>query len=406
MRVIVVGSSVAGVCACGALRTSGFDGDVVLLGGEDCPPYDRPPLSKQLLLGAVTPADIALPDGARLQELAVERRAGTVATGLDLAAREVVLAGGARLAYDGLILATGSNARRLPDQPPAAGIHVLRTLDDAIGLKRDFAVARHVVVIGAGFIGLEVASSARALGIDVTILETGPSPMARVFPADIGEWFTELHAGFGVSIRCRAAVTGFEIARGRVVAVRLADGDSVAADVVVVGIGAVPATDWLRGSGLTLDDGVVCDAALRAAAGVYAAGDVARWEHPLFGPVRVEHWTTARDHARTAAWNLTAELDGRPGDVRVAAEVPYFWSDQHNTKIQMTGWSAGHDRMHALRGNQRRAVLFGRDGVLVGAMTWNWAALVGRQRRAVDARAPWDEAIAAVADFAPEGESW
>jgi NADPH-dependent 2,4-dienoyl-CoA reductase/sulfur reductase-like enzyme len=395
VRVVVVGAAVAGVAACAGLRAAGYAGEVVLVGDERHAPYDRPPLSKQVLCGTMGQADIGLPVAARLDELGVVHRAGCRATGLDLRARELELDGAERLPFDGVVIATGSAARRLPGQPEAGGLHVLRTLDDALALRAELARARHVAVIGAGFIGLEVASSARSLDARATVLEAAPSPMARIFGPELGRRFAELHAEHGVEVRCGVAVERVRVQDGRVTGVEVATGPAVEADVVVVGIGAAPATGWLEGSGLALADGVVCDARLRAAAGVYAAGDVARWDHPRFGPIRVEHWTTAGDHARTAAWNLAAELAGRPERARVAGEIPYFWSDQHGVKIQMAGWVQGYDDVHEVESGRRWAVLFGRGGALVGAMTWGWPAFLARQRRAIAAGTPWPAAVEA-----------
>lgn len=397
MRVVVVGASVAGVAASAELRAAGYAGQVVLVGAEPHAPYDRPPLSKQLLCGALAPADIGLPDALRLQELRVTHRAPCVATGLDLDAREVRLDAGERLGFDGLVIATGSQARRLPGQPDAEGLHVLRTLDDAVRLRAAVAAARHVVVVGAGFIGLEVASSVRSLGVGATVLEAAPAPLARVLGPEVGGWFADLHAEHGVDVRCGVAIEGFRVERGRVTGVELRGAPPLPADAVVVGVGAAPATGWLASSGLRLEDGVVCDHGLKAADGVYAAGDVARWRHPRFGSIRVEHWTTARDHARTAAWNLAADLGGRPSERRVASEIPYFWTDQHGVKIQMAGWVEGYDAVHELRAGGRRAALFGKAGALVGALTWGWPALLARQRRAIAAGTAWDTVTQAAA---------
>jgi NADPH-dependent 2,4-dienoyl-CoA reductase/sulfur reductase-like enzyme len=362
LRAIIVGASVTGTRASVLLREAGFDGEIVLIGGERHVPYDRARLSKQLLVGAAGRGDIALPDASKLAALGISLRLGTSATALDLDARQLAI-GDESLAYDGLIIATGAVAAALPNQPVACGVHVLRTLDDALALQREIAAALHVVLAGAGFIGLEVASAATALGVPVTIVELARTPLARILPGELGSWFPELHRGHGVDVRCGTAGAGFELARGRVAGLALGDGSVLATDLVVVGVGAKPATGWLEDSGLTIEDGVVCDRSLRAADRVYAAGDIARWPHPLFGFIRVERWTTAIDHAWITATNLAAELvGGSPGTV--AGEIPDFWSDQHDVKVQMAGWTAGLQRRLRIIGwpSPRRSIQTWRRG--------------------------------------------
>lgn len=390
-RALVVGASVAGVAAAVGLRDAGFEGEIVLIGDEPHAPYDRPPLSKQLLRGATEHERIGLPAAARLEELGIEHRHSTAAVGLDLGARELELAGGERLCFDGLVIATGSTPRRLPGQPDAEGIHLLRTVDDALALREALRQARRVGVVGAGFIGLEVASEARGLGVEATVVDLAPHPLARVFGPEVGERVRRLHEENGVELRLGAPIEGIAIEGGRVRGLELPDG-LVETDVVVVGIGAEPATGWLAGCGLECADGVVCDAALRAAPGVYAAGDVARWQHPIFGSIRVEHWTTAGEHARVAAANLAAELRGS-GERRVADAVPYFWSDQHGVKIQLAGWVGEHDQLLELEGGGKLAVLFGNRGRLVGALAYDWPAFIAKQRRAIAAGTTWSEGV-------------
>lgn len=392
-RALVVGASVAGVAAAVGLRDAGFGGEIVLLGDERHPPYDRPPLSKQLLRGATELEAIGLPAAARLEELGIEHRHSTTATGLDLAARELELEGGERLGFDGLLLATGSAPRRLPGQPQVEGIYTLRTADDALGLRAALTGCDRVAIVGAGFIGLEVASEARGLGVEATVVDLAPHPLARVFGPEVGERVRRLHEEHGVEVRCGAAIDGIAVAGGRVAGIEL-PGETIAADVVVIGIGAAPATGWLAGSGLEIGDGVVCDAGLQAAPGVYAAGDVARWEHPVFGSIRVEHWTTAGEHARVAAANLAAELNGE-GERRVADSIPYFWSDQHGVKIQLAGWIGAHDEVLELEGGGKVATLFGNEGMLVGALAYDWPAFVAKQRRAIGAGTSWSDGVEA-----------
>ncbi|HJQ04628.1 MAG TPA: FAD-dependent oxidoreductase [Nocardioides sp.] len=401
-RVVVVGASVAGVAAATGVRAAGFDGEIVLVGEEPHAPYDRPPLSKQLLCGAADVADIGLAAARALPSASVDQRLGRRATALDVQRRVLELDGHEELPYDGLVVATGSAARDLPGLTSGGGVHVLRTLDDAVALREDLGGAGHVVVVGAGFIGLEVACSARSLGLTVTVVEGAPAPLARVLGADIGARFTTLHRSHGVDVRCGVGVAGVRTEDGRVTAVELDDGTSVPADVVVVGVGAEPATAWLETSGLELSDGLVCDELLRAGPGVYAAGDVARWDNPLFGAIRVEHWMTATEHARAAARNLLAELDGEAGSAEPVSLVPYFWSDQYGIKVQMAGWAQGYDEViDANLDGPSNGVLLGRGGRLVAALGWSAPAFVARQKRLIAERTPLAEAVASLRELAP-----
>jgi len=334
-RVVVVGGSLAGLRACETLRSSGYTGTIALVSAEDCRPYDRPPLSKQLLAGAWEADRISLRRDDAFDALGLDEHFGVPAAGVDLDARSIVLADGDELPYDGLIIATGAHPRRLPGQPDAPHIHELRTLDDALRLRdaigRDDA---QVVVIGAGFIGLEVAATARRAGATVTVLEGAPAPLIRGAGAELGAALAAIHPAEGVDIRCGVAVGGIEAG-----GVRLADGSLVAATAVVVGIGVVPATGWLDGSGLDLRDGVVTAPTLSTRApGVFAAGDLVRWVNPRFEEeMRVEHWTNAAEQGALAARNLLAESSG--GELVAYAAVPFVWSDQYRHRIQFLGRS-------------------------------------------------------------------
>ncbi|WP_326565280.1 FAD-dependent oxidoreductase [Amycolatopsis rhabdoformis] len=391
MRIVIAGGGLAGVSVCRELRARGFGGEVVLLDREAGLPYDRPPLSKQLLKGTAEPEDILLPDAARLAEYEVDHRAGVTVSGLG--DRVVALADGAEVPFDGLVIATGAAARRVPGQPDVAGIHPLRTLADALALRGHLATARDLVVIGGGFIGLEVAAAAVGQGVATTVVERDEVPLAHAIGPVAGGWMTDLHRDHGVRFACGTEVSGFTVTDGRVRGVDLADGEHLPADVVVVGVGAAPVTGWL-GDAVPVADGVVCDAGLRAAPRIYAAGDVARWQHPRFGSIRAEHWTTAVDHARTVATNLLAELEtGVPGG-KEAAEVPYFWTDQYDTKLQLAGWAGGHDRREVVEDG--RALLYGRGNRLVAALALNRPAFVARHRRAIAAGVSWREATEAV----------
>jgi NADPH-dependent 2,4-dienoyl-CoA reductase/sulfur reductase-like enzyme len=390
--VVVVGASLAGLRGAEALRRQGHTGRLVLLGDEPHAPYDRPPLSKEVLRGDREPDAIALAKPQSLSDLAIELRTGTRATALDLAARRVVLEGGEAIGFDGLLVATGARARPLPGAPALPGVFTLRTLDDCLAIRAALAGSPRVVVVGAGFIGAEVAASCRARGLSVTILEALPSPMARVLNPEVGAVCAAIHRDHGVDVRLGTGVAAIE-GGARVERVRLQDGSCVDADVVVVGIGAVPDTDWLAGSGLRLDDGVVCDARCAAAPGVVAAGDVARWLHPVYGEhVRIEHWTNAVEMSEAAAARLL-HGDAAPP----FAPVPFVWSDQYDVKVQATGRIRPGDDMvvaHGTLAERRFVALFGSHGRLQGALAMNRVRQLIGYRRMLRENASWEEAVA------------
>jgi NADPH-dependent 2,4-dienoyl-CoA reductase/sulfur reductase-like enzyme len=378
--VVVVGASLAGLRALQALRRLGYDGRLVAIGEEELPPYDRPPLSKEVLAGKwdAERTQLLRPED---EALGVDWRLGARAEALDLAGKSVVLAGGERVAFDGLVIATGAYARRLPGTPPLEGIHLLRTLPDSLALRAELDRSPRVAVIGAGFIGMEVAATCRGRGLAVSVIEALAAPLERGLGAELGAWVGEIHREQGVELRLGAKVARFLGAR-RVEALELADGTRVPADVVVVGIGAAPATEWLAGSGLELADGVVCDAACRAprAPFVVAAGDVARWPNRLFGgTMRVEHWTNASEQADHAAAALLAGEGG--GDP--FAPVPFVWSDQYDKKIQVAGRIEDADETRVVDGSlaeRRFVMLFGRGGRLRGVLGINRPRLVMKYR--------------------------
>ena len=388
-RISIVGASLAGYRAAQTLRREGFDGTITVIGAELFRPYDRPPLSKGFLSGALQVRDVSLERG---DDLDIEWRLGEVARGLDVATLTVDL-GGEPHHSDGVILACGATPRMLPGEWPS-GVHVLRTLDDARRLRHDLqAGPRSVVVIGAGFIGSEVTATARSMGLEVTIVEALPLPMARALPPVIGQLCADLHRDHGVELRLGVGVDGLSAGSdGRVDGVRLADGTTVEADVVVVGIGVVPNTAWLEGSGLTIDNGVVCDETTLAAPGVVAAGDVARWPNPMFGEMmRVEHWDNATAMGQHAARRLLAG-DG-PGEA--FAPVPYFWSDQYDHKLQLVGRAAPDDVVELVDGSydERRFVaIIGRGGRLVGAIGMNRPPAVMRWSARIATGMSWDDA--------------
>ncbi len=374
-NIVIVGASLAGMQAAQTLRRSDYEGALVVIGDEPHYPYDRPPLSKQYLAGEWDDEKLRLRAAADPAELGIDWRLNTAATSLDLSASVVGLDDGSEVSFDGLIIATGASPRSLPGVE-LDGVHVLRTLDDAKNLRHHFdAKPNRVCVIGAGFIGAEVAATARERDLDVTLIEGASAPMARVLDTAAGMAIADLHRTHGVDVRLGTGVSS--IGEG---VVALSDGTVVEADAVVVGIGVQPATDWLEGSGLELDNGVVCDATCLAAPGVAAAGDVARWPNQRFGGAltRVEQWDNAVDQGAYVAKRLLADPDDQPAPF---APVPWFWSDQYDRKIQLAGVPTEQaDVVHGTIKEQRFVQLYLDDGEFVGALAWN------RPRQAIMAR--------------------
>ncbi|WP_141580122.1 NAD(P)/FAD-dependent oxidoreductase [Actinomadura sp. WMMA1423] len=382
--VVIVGASVGGVRTARALRSSGHAGEIVLVGAEDHLPYDRPPLSKAFLAGAATRRDLTLLDEEAADEAGIRLELGTPAIGVDLAGRAVELADGRRLAFDELVVATGARPRPSPWGAPP-GLHVLRTLDDAVALREDLRYGGPLVVIGAGFVGTEVAATATSAGLaDVTLVGPARAPLGRVLSPAVARHFARLHADRGVSTRFGAAVTGVEAVDGGLV-VGLDDGSRLPAATVVVGIGAVPNDEWVRGSGLTIADGVVCDRYSRArgAPNVHAVGDVARWFHPRRSRlVRAEHWTNAIEQADRVAHNIT-----HPNDLQAYDPVEYAWTDQYDRRIQLvgrTGGSLDHVTLQGVGPDHGFAVLYADSaGEFAGAVAVNWPRAVIACRRAL-----------------------
>ena len=394
--VVIVGGSLAGLRAAESLRTGGYEGDITIVGDEPHLPYDRPPLSKRVLSGEWEPERIMLRKVDDMGSIDVQWRTGTRAVSVDLDDRAVHVDDGGRLRYDGLVIATGAVPRRIPGQDEHDHVVVLRTLDDAIDLRDRIASGdRRVVVIGAGFIGLEVAATARQLGNDVLVLEGAPAPLMRGLGAEMGAAVSSVHADRGVEIRCDVKVEG--LAPG---AVLIDGGWHERADVVVVGVGVVPATSWLQGSGLRLDDGVVCRSDLNAGHPlVYAAGDVARWPNPLFDEeMRVEHWTNAAEQGAHAASNLLAESLGEA--TAPYAPVPFFWSEQYDRRIQFLGRASADDEVRIVAGSvdeRKFAALYGREGRLRGVLGLNMPRHVMPFRNHLLDRISWDDALAVAA---------
>ncbi|MDO0938450.1 FAD-dependent oxidoreductase [Streptomyces sp. DG2A-72] len=377
--VAVVGASLAGLSAARSLRKQGYGGRLVVIGDEPHRPYDRPPLSKEFLAGTVGEAELVLEMDD--EDLGAEWLLGVRATGLDRTERAVRLAGGREIRADGIVVATGAAARTLPGSEGLAGVHVLRTLDDARALREELAGGGRLVVIGGGFVGAEVASTAYTLGLDVTVVEAAPTPLAGPLGETMGAIVSALHADHGVRLLCGVGVKGLSGER-RVDAVLLEDGRSVPADIVVVGVGARPCVEWLEGSGVELDNGVKCGADGRTSlAGVVAVGDCANWYDPRLGAHRrVEHWTGARERPDAAVAALLAGGALEPGVPR----PPYFWSDQYGVKIQFAGHAAGADSVTVEEGavdDRNVLAVYRRAGVPVAVLGMNQPRLFMRWRK-------------------------
>ena len=367
-RVVIVGASVAGLTAAEVLRRDGFKGDLTLIGDETHPPYDRPPLSKQVLRGAWEPHRVHLRDDQALEKLGARWRLGVRATGLDLDGRRLTTSDGDEVEYDGLVIATGVTPRRLPCGHEMSGVHLLRTIDDATSIRGALASDPVVVVIGAGFLGAEVAAVVREMDIDVTVVDPLDAPMVRQFGREIGGIFADLHRARGVRLMLAAEVAGLTEFNDRVSGVRLGSGVELRADLVVVAIGARPNVDWLTQSGLSLTNGIDCDASGLAAPGVVAAGDVANWYSPRLGSrLRVEHRMNATEQGATAARTLL-------GIRRAVEPVHFFWTDQYDVRVQAYGMPTDDAELEMVAGEPgtgKFAATYSRDGTVVGVVAWN-----------------------------------
>jgi phthalate 3,4-dioxygenase ferredoxin reductase subunit len=387
--VVIVGSSVGGVRAARTLRAEGYQGRVTLVGQEAELPYDRPPLSKQVLTGAWPAERAGLLTAQAAADAGIELRLGAPARALDSQARLVRLVDGESLPYDDLVIATGASARPSPWRPPS-GVYELRTLADCLALRKRFADGGTVVMIGGGFIGAEGAAAARAAGCEVTVVDPVPVPMERAVGPVVGTLLAGLHQRHGVRTRFGVGVQAVSGHAGDLT-VGLSDASTLRAETVVVGIGAIPNDRWLHGSGLLIDDGVVCDAYLAAAGAehVFAVGDVARWPHPELGAlVRSEHWTNAADQARYVARNIA-----RPGAREPFASSDYVWSDQYDWKVQLAGHRARAVTERVIgtpEADRPQVTVLYADagGRLCAAVCLNWPKAFVQCRRLLDERAP------------------
>jgi NADPH-dependent 2,4-dienoyl-CoA reductase/sulfur reductase-like enzyme len=390
-HVVVVGGGLGGVRTVDGLRQEGFEGKITLVCAEARPPYDRPPLSKDVLAGKRAPESISLWPLPSVPEGDVDLLLGSAASGLDLDRRRVVLVDGTELDFDGLVLATGAEARTLPHLDGRPHVHTLRTLDDALRLKDELRPGRHITVIGAGFIGSEVAATARAAGCEVTLVELDATPLAQAVGPELGGVLMDVHRENGIELRLGttvASIDGDESLR-----LTLADETELETDAVVIGIGVVPNVSWLEDAALGIENGVVCSADLSAGPeGVYAIGDLANWPNELFGSrMRVEHWMNTFEQARHAARNLVR------GTADPFRGSNYVWSDQHGLRIQFAGVRSGEVEIVDGSIDERRFLAWYRTGDrLVGAFAIGSPRLLMHSKKLIEEASSWDDAAAAL----------
>lgn len=393
-RIVVAGSGLAGLRAAETLRRCGFDGSLVMIGAEAGMPYDRPPLSKEILKGTKALSDTLLCEQGHFDELKIELQLGTRCLDIDANAKRIQTEVG-WIDFDGCVIATGAAPRRLRSMGQLEGVYVLRTADDARLIASVIDQGPRAVVVGAGFIGAEVAASLKTRGLDVTVVEALPAPLAGILGPELAQICTGLHHDHGTKLLCGVGVERIE-GSGRVERVVLTDGSMLEADLVIVGIGAAPNVDWLMQSTLDVSDGVVCDATLHAGhPAIVACGDVAQWPNYLFRKsMRCEHWTNAVEQAIVAARNLLAGPDAS-ATFRSAA---YFWSEQYGMRLQSIGYIAGlPGELVAGSVDERRFIMCFRDSDrLAGAFAMNSPRLVMKAKALFEREAPWDEAIAAL----------
>ncbi len=379
--IVIVGGGLAATRTAEQLRRAEYAGPITIVSDEDHLPYDRPPLSKEVLRAETD--DVFLKPAEFYDENDITVRLGAGATRLDTAAQTVTLSDGEVIGYDELVIATGLQPKRISSLPDLEGIRVLRTFDESMAMREHAGSASRAVVIGAGFIGCEVAASLRKLGVEVTLVEPQPTPLASVLGEQIGALVARLHRAEGVDVRCGIGVSSVTGTK-HVEKVVLSDGAELDADLVVVGIGSRPSTDWLEGSGIAVDNGVVCDHAGRASVPkVWAIGDVASWRHDSGHQVRVEHWSNVAEQARVLVPTMLGV------DVAATVTVPYFWSDQYDVKIQCLGEPEADDVVHVVEDDGRKFLAYyERDGVVVGVVGGGMPGKVMKARNKIANGAP------------------
>ena len=378
---MIVGGGLAAARTAEQLRRADYTGAITIVSDENHLPYDRPPLSKEVLRAETD--DVTLKPAEFYADNDIAVLLGNGARSVDTVAKSLTLADGTTLGYDELVIATGLVPKRIPSFPDLPGIHVLRSLDESRALRSEAREADRAVVVGAGFIGCEVAASLRTLDVNVTLVEPQPAPLASVLGEQIGGLITRLHQAEGIDVRCGVGVAEVS-GDDRVRKVTITDGSELDADLVIVGIGSKPATDWLEDSGITIDNGVVCDEVGRTTAPrVWAIGDVASWLDVVAGQVRVEHWSNVADQARA----MVPAMLGH--EASAAVTVPYFWSDQYDVKIQCLGEPEATDTVHIVEDDGRKFLAYyERDGVVVGVVGGGMPGKVMKTRAKIAAGAP------------------
>jgi 3-phenylpropionate/trans-cinnamate dioxygenase ferredoxin reductase subunit len=367
-RMVIVGGGGAGDSAAFGLRDEGFDGEIVVISADADRPYDRPYLSKEFLRGEIDVPKVFLREEVAYAQGRIELRLGQRVTGGSLSDRRLTLGGGGELAYDTLLLATGGSPRWLPEVPRVGNVFTLRSLADGRRLRDALRGSARVLLIGAGFIGAEVAASARALGKEVLLVEAAPVPLGRALGADVGKVYASIHTDHGVAVRSDTTVTEWHLAGDRVAAVTLSDGSREEADLVVLGAGIEPNLEVAAALGLpTEGGGVVVDEGLRATEGVYVAGDIAYHRHPVLGrQIRVEHWEVAKGHGAGVA-RAVARGHG-PYET-----LPYFWSDQYDVSLEYRGQASGEHEL-VWRGDREAlkfSVFYLREGLVDAVLSMN-----------------------------------
>ncbi|PKV99877.1 3-phenylpropionate/trans-cinnamate dioxygenase ferredoxin reductase subunit [Amycolatopsis echigonensis] len=389
---VIVGAGLAGAKAAEALREQGFDGRIVLVGDEEWRPYERPPLSKDYLQGKAERDSVFVHDADWYPSHDIDLRLGTAVQRLDRDRHEVILADGDRLPYDKLLLTTGAEPRRLPiPGADAEGVYYLRRVEDSDRLREVFTTASRIAVIGAGWIGLEVAAAARTAGVAVTVVEVAALPLLRVLGPQVAPVFADLHRAHDVDLRLDTGIQEITTGSGTATGLRLTEGSHIEADAVVVGVGAAPNTQLAADAGMEVDNGIVVDASLRSSdPDIYAAGDVARAYHPFLGKhIRVEHWANALNQPATAAAAMLGQ------EARFEA-LPYFYTDQYDLGMEYTGYTEpeGYDQV-VIRGDlsTREFIAFWfHQGQVLAGMNVNIWDVTDDIKALIHARTPVDTA--------------